>query len=345
MKNNLGIMLMALVFTSSCDKQSTEPDEIKEWVNYTETNSSLPNNHVLSIIIDSNNNKWIGTANGLARLNDENWQIYNTQNSGIPSDYISALAEDNSGNIWIGTGGYYIEVAAGLAVFDGTDWTTYNSSNSDLPVNAILCLKNDPGGAMWIGTDGGGLVKIEGSNWKIINTTNSQLPTNRVSALDFDHDGNLWVGTIGVSFEDTTAGVGVYNGESWTVYRTDNSGLPSNDVLSIHVDNSGSKWIGTLSFYGDGLAKLSNNSWEIYGLSTGLFLGAVNDICSDDIGNVWFAGAFLYKYDGSQWTKIALPSELYSEATGFQCIACNSDGTVWIGSILEGLFIQPNKID
>ena len=106
MKNNLGIMLMALVFTSSCDKQSTEPDEIKEWVNYTETNSSLPNNHVLSILIDSENNKWIGTVNGLARLNDENWKIYNTQNSGIPSDYISALAEDNSGNIWVGTGGY-----------------------------------------------------------------------------------------------------------------------------------------------------------------------------------------------------------------------------------------------
>ena len=53
MKNNLCVMLMALLFIWSCDKQSTEPDEIKEWVNYTETNSSLPNNHVLSILIDS----------------------------------------------------------------------------------------------------------------------------------------------------------------------------------------------------------------------------------------------------------------------------------------------------
>ncbi|MCH8837742.1 MAG: hypothetical protein IIA60_08060 [Candidatus Marinimicrobia bacterium] len=343
MKNKLSIMLMALLFIWSCDKQSTEPDEIKERANYTETNSSLPDNHVLSILIDSENNKWIGTANGLARLKDDNWQIYNTQNSGIPSDYIAALAEDNSGNIWIGTGGSYIDLAAGLAVFDGTDWTTYNSSNSDLPVNAILCLKNDPGGAMWIGTDGGGLVKIEGSNWTIFDTNNSQLPTNRVSALDFDHDGNLWVGTISVSLGDTTGGVGVYNGESWTVYRTDNSGLPSNDVLSIHVDNSGSKWIGTL--FSDGLAKLSNNSWEIYGLSTGLYLGVVSDICSDEIGNVWFAGAFLYKYDGSQWTKIALPSELYSEASGFQGLACDSDGSIWVCSFSDGLFMEPNNSD
>ena len=345
MKSKLVMMLMALVFTSSCDKQSTEPDEIEERADYTETSSSLPDNHVLSILIDSNNNKWIGTANGLARSNDDNWQIYKTQNSGVPSDFISALAEDNSGNIWIGTGGFYGDLAAGLAVFDGTDWITYNSSNSDLPVNSILCLKNDPGGAMWIGTDGGGLVKIEGSNWTIFDTTNSQLPTDRITALDIDQDGNLWVGTIGVSLEDTTGGVGVYNGESWTVYRTDNSGLPSNDVLSIHVDNSGSKWIGTLSFYGDGVAKLSNNSWEIYGLSTGLYLGVVSDICSDSKDNVWFAGTYLYKYDGSQWTKFVLPSELYSEASGFQSLACDADGSVWIGSILEGLFFEPNNGD
>ncbi len=198
---------------------------------------------------------------------------------------------------------------------------------------------------MWIGTDGGGLVKREGSNWTVFDTTNSQLPTNKISALDFDSDGNLWVGTLAVSLEDTSGGVAVYNGESWTVYQTDNSGLPSNNVLSIHVDNSDTKWIGTLSFEGDGLAKLSNNSWEIYGLSTELYFGAVEDICSDENGNVWFAGAFIYKYDGSQWTRFYLPSALYPEASGFECIACDSDGSVWVGSILEGLFLKPKKSD
>ena len=128
-----------------------------------------------------------------------------------------------------------------------------------------------------------------------------------------------------------------------SMYRTDNSGLPSNVVLSIHVDNSGSKWIGTL--FSDGVAKLSNNSWEIYGLSTGLYLGQVQEFCSDANDNVWFAGAFFYKYDGSQWTRFVLPSELYSEASGFSCIACDSDGSIWVGSILEGLFFEPNNSD
>ena len=93
------------------------------------------------------------------------------------------------------------------------------------------------------------------------------------------------------------------------------------------------------------MAKLFNNSGEIYGLSTGLYLGVVSDICSDANGNVWFAGTYLYKYDGSQWTRFGLPSELYSEAIGFQSLACDADGSVWVGSILEGLFFEANNSD
>jgi ligand-binding sensor domain-containing protein len=60
----------------------------------------------LSIAIDAQGNKWIGTlTKGLAKFDGVNWTVYNTSNSGLPYDYVHAIAIDKKGNKWIGTYG------------------------------------------------------------------------------------------------------------------------------------------------------------------------------------------------------------------------------------------------
>ncbi|MBN1996936.1 hypothetical protein JW935_05245 [candidate division KSB1 bacterium] len=56
---------------------------------YNENNSGMPENQIMSIAIDDNGNKWIGTrGGGLVKFAGENWTVYNRNNSDLPMDRI-----------------------------------------------------------------------------------------------------------------------------------------------------------------------------------------------------------------------------------------------------------------
>jgi ligand-binding sensor domain-containing protein len=204
---------------------------IGDFTIYNKWNSKLPDNHILAIAVDGQENKWIGTQEGLAKFDGANWTVYNTSNSGLPDNWVLTIAIDKQGNKWIGTGG------GGLAKFDGVNWTVYNTSNSGLPDNIVPAIAIDGVGNKWIGTDGGGLAKFDGVNWTVYNTSNSGLPFNFVPAIAIDGVGNKWIGTRG--------GLAKFDGTNWTVYNTSNSGLPDNWINAIAIDGQGNKWIGT----------------------------------------------------------------------------------------------------
>jgi len=106
----------------------------------------------MTITIDNDGNKWIGTwGGGLAKFDGVNWVVYNTSNSGLPENFVMTITIDNDGNKWIGTWG------GGLAKFDGVNWVVYNTSNSGLPENQINAIYIDIYGNKWIGTNGRGV--------------------------------------------------------------------------------------------------------------------------------------------------------------------------------------------
>ena len=73
--------------------------------NYDKTDSSsLSNDKVISIFIDSKDNLWIGTARGLNRINEKenNFTVF-TVEDGLPNDVIYSILEDELGNLWLGT--------------------------------------------------------------------------------------------------------------------------------------------------------------------------------------------------------------------------------------------------
>ena len=85
------------------------------WTEYNPLNSILSRYCILSIFIDNQGVKWIG-SDGLYRFDGTNWTVYNVENSGLPSDGIYCIAIDSFNNKWMGTSGWW-EVG-GLAVFN-----------------------------------------------------------------------------------------------------------------------------------------------------------------------------------------------------------------------------------
>ena len=47
------------------------------WIIYNTTNSKIPSNSVVAVVIDQEGNKWVGTAGtGLAKFDGTNWTTY-----------------------------------------------------------------------------------------------------------------------------------------------------------------------------------------------------------------------------------------------------------------------------
>jgi surface antigen len=205
--------------------------DVTNFSNYKISNSSLPSNYILTIAIDDQGNKWIGTlGGGLAKFDGVSWTVYNTLNSGLPDNIIWTIAFDKYGNKWIGT-------FEGLVKFDSVNWSVYKTSNSGLPSNDVRAIAIDDSGIIWIGTKGGGLVKFDGANWTVFDTSNSNLPSNDILTISIDKQGNKWIGTLG--------GLAMFDGTNWNVYNNSTSELSSNAVLAISIDEYGNKWIGT----------------------------------------------------------------------------------------------------
>lgn len=216
---------------------------------FTTSNSILPTNAIGTIVIDTNNIKWIGTFNGALKIEGSNWQLYDSSNTPFSSSSIYPRDIDKFNNVWV------TAPTNGIGKFDGITWTVYDTTNSGLPNNSNATISVDENNVKWIGTPG--LVKFDDINWTIYRTTNSGLPNNVVTTVAFENH-IKWVGTFSLS-----GGMAKFNDTNWIVYNTGNSGLPSNTIEDIRVDAFGNKWICT---YAGGLAKFNSllNSWIVF---------------------------------------------------------------------------------
>lgn len=83
----------------------------------------LPNIHINSLAEDKQGNIWIGTMNGLAKLNND-FQTITTWNrsDGLPSDTINTIFIDKDQSVWIGTNN-------GVSHFSQSIFSNTNTSN------------------------------------------------------------------------------------------------------------------------------------------------------------------------------------------------------------------------
>lgn len=124
----------------------------------------LTNNRVRSLLIDKNENLWIGTQSGLnvINLNDFDNRVYHIKhyffdNKLLSGDDILSLFQDKNGKIWIGT------KAKGLYDFDGTNFHKINIKKEDSEVTAIHSISQDDANNLWISSNFG-IIKYNLSN-------------------------------------------------------------------------------------------------------------------------------------------------------------------------------------
>ena len=75
----------------------------EKWIIYDRDNSQLSGAYIISLIIDDNDVIWIGTYDGLFRIENDSMTVFNSSNSEMPHSQVNCIAIDKYGNKWLGS--------------------------------------------------------------------------------------------------------------------------------------------------------------------------------------------------------------------------------------------------
>lgn len=163
--------------------------------------TSLSNNSVGTMLIDSQNRLWIGTWGGglnLYQRKTQNFRHYvqdDANPSSLGGNKIQSLFESRSGQIWVGTNG------GGLNLFNEADNTFVRFVNSPNDISTIghdrvWSIAEDPDGNIWVGTSEGLYRKSHASNsFERFGDTPDGLDHPEVRAVYINKKGHMWLAT------------------------------------------------------------------------------------------------------------------------------------------------------
>lgn len=127
------------------------------FTNY-DTSNGLLSQNVTDLIIDSQNNKWVGTGGGVSILDATNSQFTHHTRMYLlpPPDTLNPVVNIASygGMVWTAIYVGYLGVG-GVACWDGVDWADYDYMSDGLAGPNIRGLAIDSDGWVWIATSTG----------------------------------------------------------------------------------------------------------------------------------------------------------------------------------------------
>lgn len=213
--------------------------------NNSNDNKSLSHNNVLSLFQSKDGVIWIGTRNGLDKLDKENPDFAHIRKiiggNGLSDNHVNCFIEENDSLLWVGT-------AAGLNLMNKNSnsfqvFRKDRQKENELETDYILCLFKDSKGKKWIGTRKNGLYKItERNHIKKVTFRNADASRTSIHYITEDGDGYLWLGTGG-------KGLWKFDSSTNTVkeYPTAKNGSGPNHpfVFCILEDSYKNMWVGT----------------------------------------------------------------------------------------------------
>lgn len=158
------------------------------------SNYGLGKSFIFDVLIDTDNDLWIGTASGLYRVDLSSGEIdHLTEEDGLANKIVFDIFEDRQGRKWIGT--YY-----GLSVYAGGKFKTFRIEDG-LVHNQVNYITQDKRGDIWVGTRGGvSVLKSVENNVQVkidnFGKKDGMLLLN-THFLWLDDQGYLWQGTNG----------------------------------------------------------------------------------------------------------------------------------------------------
>ncbi len=320
--------------------------------------SSLPENTVVALHVDSKGYLWIGTqAQGLYYFDSTSEKFFPIQVAAEGTSklnisvLITAIYEDRRGGLWIGTNGegaYHVNLEDGM-------WVNYrhNPANvQSLSNDSVLAFHEDQNGTLWAGTRKGlNRFNRNTETWTHYLTELPDLVSGgdlSIFSIAEDQTGALWFGGYGV---------GLYRFDPRTEQATrffhdpeNPESLSDNKVYSIYCDPSGIIWAGTWS---GGLNRLDPETGQFVHdhhdplIPFSIGEGAIRTIYEDRAGSLWFAidgwglsvhhrGKTSFRY----YTHNPLNANSLSDSA-VHAIYQDRSGVLWLGTVTGGL----NRLD
>jgi len=279
---------------------------------------------VNDLIEDKKGRVWIGTSNGVYRIEEKNGKeelVNYSKSQNWSSPRIYCLSEGENGVIWMGTtiGIYKIE----------EENTTIFSTQNGLPANdvtAILATENE---SVLVGIFGKGVYQISGNEVFPLPTQTSIRSTSFWSFMQ-RKDGEIWLGSL-------DAGVYVWQPKDSTILQLDErKGLSKNDVRCMVEDRWGEVWVGTS---GGGVSRYSGQQFTHFDREKGLQDEYIYAVETDTAGRIWFAeydnGVRIF--DEGQFLDVAKDSVPFPFIA--RTIYQAQNGEIWVGTDERGIII------
>ena len=237
-------------------------NKFKKIVFKTPENNKYINNTIFSICRDKEKNLWVGTINGLIKINEKNGEtdiFINEQNNpnSLSNNTVESVFVDKNENLWVGTFG-------GLDRYDKITnsfihYKNNSSDNNSLSHNVVYIIFEDSTDDLWVGTYRG-LNRLDRKNNTFIRYLNNRrdsnsLSNNKIITIMEDKNKILWIGTLG-------GGVNKFDKKKETFKSyMEKDGLIFNMISGLLEDESGNIWISTtkgLSIFDPKIESFSN---------------------------------------------------------------------------------------
>lgn len=219
----------------------------------------LRHDRVLDIAFDGRGVAWLGTEEGLDRVELESGEP-EVRPGGVMGDALAGRAVtqvlvDPDGTVWAGTR------ASGL--FVGRGDTVAHFAVDELPArrikgNQVTGLARGKEGSVWLTTRDGGLDRVDGDELEVISLPGLALPDRQLTAILVRDDGSMLVGSEdGYLYRISTSKqlTGVYHHDG-----RDGDSLAGGAVRAIFEDRTGVLWVGS---YAGGISKSKSLSGKV----------------------------------------------------------------------------------
>lgn len=311
------------------------------------------------IAIDSQNNLWLATDNGVLWVNQKTNQhkIYQHEpknSSSLADNSVNSVFVDKKSHVWIGTHTRlnHLDPQTGkVELFNYLPNEKMPSPPPQISRNDFVAGKNvfdlhDTGdGRIFIGTDEG-LNIFDPQTKTFANRFNDErirrLPLNRYNSLYVDSKQNLWVG-CGVDevlcISSDLMKVTTYR------YQEDNpKSLPDNGVMSFAEDSKGNIWMGTDN--GLGYLDIKTQLFTNYYTKNGIVNNYVSALIR--VGNtVWMGTANgLTRYDEKQkrFVSFGRADNLQVLSIETKSVAKDSLGYLYFGGLYGLVKFHPDYV-
>ena len=356
------------VATSKSGLNQYDGYSIFKYRHNTYDSTSISSEYIYSLTEDSNGYIWIGTLNGLNRLDKHTQKIkrfFNEKHNlkSIPHNRINDVVTDKNGIIWVGT-------PSGIAKYNADSHTFTRVKFNNISTNSLYVRKivhlNDS--VVYLGLNSGLGIFNKYSNYLNI-IKKEDLPYQYIRDLKY-HKGLLWISRhrgidlynvvskrftntdklnkfqlklirhIGVS--DSLIELSTPNG-LYLINPSDNfsdeliylkNDRRGNDITSSLTDNTGIKWIGT---FGKGIIKLIPKIKAFKSWAFKPELTQLNDLFTDNYNNIW-----LGTNKGVFSPTISL-NLLKGIAPIYKIVAMNQED-VWLLSKKSVILFRKNKL-